>query len=157
MTADFGRVYLLRAIVAETSFPRRIWIEWRATESGSPSSCRLAYLLSLAHGVQHRHVTHTLLLPGRKPFPAPARPRLLALDEADDKTVWQHAKANDFVVVTQDSDFADMAALYGHPPKVIWLRCGNQPTEAIEKRLRDHAQAIAAFELDATATCLEIL
>jgi hypothetical protein len=26
-----------------------------------------------------------------------------------------------------------------------------------QKRLRDHAQAIAAFEHDTTATCLEIL
>jgi predicted nuclease of predicted toxin-antitoxin system len=39
----------------------------------------------------------------------------------------------------------------------IWLRCGNQPTNAIEKLLRDHAQAIAAFEQDPIATCLEIL
>ena len=50
-----------------------------------------------------------------------------------------------------------MAALYGPPPKVIWLRCGNQPTLVIERIFRDHAQAIAAFEQDATATCLEIL
>ena len=50
--------------------------------------------------------------------------RLLGLAEADDRAVWQHAKANAFVLVTQDSDFAEMAALYGQPPKVIWLRCG---------------------------------
>jgi hypothetical protein len=47
-----------------------------------------------------------------------------------------------------------MAMLYGSPPKVIWLRCGNQPTEAIEKRLRDQAEAIADFEQDDTATWL---
>ena len=52
----------------------------------------------------------------------------------------QRAKANAFALVTQDSDFADMAALYGTPPKVIWLRCGNQPTHVIEKLLRDHAR-----------------
>ena len=90
-------------------------------------------------------------------FPGSSQVRLLGLAEADDSAVWQHAKANAFVLVTQDSDFADMASLYGQPPKVIWLRCGNQPTQAIEKLLRDHAQAIAAFEQDATATCLEIL
>jgi predicted nuclease of predicted toxin-antitoxin system len=50
-----------------------------------------------------------------------------------------------------------MAALYGPPPKVIWLRCGNQPNQAIEKLLRDHSQVIAAFEQDPTANCLEIL
>ena len=90
-------------------------------------------------------------------FPGSSQVRLLGLAEADDSVLWQHAKANAFVLVTQDSDFADRAALYGSPPKVIWLRCGNQPTQAIEKLLRDHAQAITAFEQDATATCLEIL
>jgi len=90
-------------------------------------------------------------------FPDSGQVRLLGLAEADDTTVWQHAKANAFVLVTQDSDFADMAALYGQPPKVIWLRCGNQPTQAIEELLRNHAQAIAAFEQDPAATCLEIL
>ncbi|RPJ32848.1 MAG: hypothetical protein EHM35_11125 [Planctomycetaceae bacterium] len=90
-------------------------------------------------------------------FPGSSQVRLLGLAEADDRTVWQHAKANAFVLVTQDSDFAEMAALYGHPPKVIWLRCGNQPTEAIENRLRSHAHDITAFEQDLNATCLEIL
>jgi predicted nuclease of predicted toxin-antitoxin system len=90
-------------------------------------------------------------------FPDSNQVRLLGLAEADDRALWQHAKANAFVLVTQDSDFADMVALYGPPPKVIWLRCGNQPTRVIERIFRDHAQAIAAFEHDATATCLEIL
>ena len=90
-------------------------------------------------------------------FPGSSQVRLLGLAQADDSVVWQHAKANAFVLVTQDSDFADMTALYGPPPKVIWLRGGNQPTHAIETLLRDHAQAIAAFEQDTTATCLEIL
>jgi predicted nuclease of predicted toxin-antitoxin system len=91
------------------------------------------------------------------PFPGSSQVRLLGLAEADDTVVWQHAKANAFLLVTQDSDFADMAALYGQPPKIIWLRCGNQPTPVIEKLIRNHAQAIAAFEQDPTATCLEIL
>jgi predicted nuclease of predicted toxin-antitoxin system len=50
-----------------------------------------------------------------------------------------------------------MAALYGSPPKVIWIRCGNQATKGIENRLRTHAQDLAAFEQDPNATCLEIL
>jgi len=90
-------------------------------------------------------------------FPGSSQVRLLGLAQAGDQAIWQHAKANAFTLVTQDSDFADMAGLYGQPPKVIWLRCGNQPSQAIEKLLRDHAQAISAFEQDQTATCLEIL
>ena len=89
-------------------------------------------------------------------FPGSNQVRLLGLAEADDRKIWQHAKANDFVLVTQDADFADMATLYGPPPKVIWLRCGNQPTEAIERRLRDHAEAIGAFVQSDIVACWEI-
>jgi predicted nuclease of predicted toxin-antitoxin system len=58
--------------------------------------------------------------------------------------------------VSQDADFVDMATLYGSPPKVIWLRWGNQPTDAIEKRLWSHADAIAHFEENDAASCWEI-
>jgi predicted nuclease of predicted toxin-antitoxin system len=58
-------------------------------------------------------------------------------------------------LVSLDVDFADRAILIGPPPKVIWLRCGNLSTEIIEKLLRDHLEAIVAFEHD-TAACLEI-
>jgi predicted nuclease of predicted toxin-antitoxin system len=90
-------------------------------------------------------------------FPGSSQVRLLGLAEADDTVVWQYAKTNAFVLVSQDSDSADMAAFYGQPPKVIWLRCGSQPTQVIEKLLRDHTQTIAAFEQDPIANCLEIL
>jgi predicted nuclease of predicted toxin-antitoxin system len=74
------------------------------------------------------------------------RGRSSAYDQSDDRVVWQHAKDNNFMLVTQDSDFAGMAAHYGHPPKVIWLRCGNQPVAAVEALLRRHAKNIAEFD-----------
>jgi predicted nuclease of predicted toxin-antitoxin system len=89
-------------------------------------------------------------------FPGSTQARLLGLSEADDRTLWQHAKANGLVIVSQDADFAEMAALHGPPPKVIWLRSGNRPTEFVEARLRTHANAIATFERDVVAACLEI-
>ena len=69
-------------------------------------------------------------------FPGSDRVRRVGLDRADDRVIWEHARVNDFTLVTQDSDFADLAALLGPPPKVIWLRCGNQPTRTIEALLR---------------------
>jgi predicted nuclease of predicted toxin-antitoxin system len=89
-------------------------------------------------------------------FPGSNQARLVGLDHATDMDVWEYAKANGFVVVTQDADFADMATLYGPPPKVIWLRCGNKPTEFIEKLLRDHAPKAAVFEADPHASCWEL-
>jgi predicted nuclease of predicted toxin-antitoxin system len=88
-------------------------------------------------------------------FPGSAHVRLLGLTRASDRTIWERAKADGFVIVSLDADFADMAALFGSPPKVIWLRCGNQRSAAIEKLLRDHAEAIRSFEAD-EASCLEI-
>jgi predicted nuclease of predicted toxin-antitoxin system len=38
---------------------------------------------------------------------------------------------------------------------MIWLRCGNAPTNTIERLLRTHSQAIAALEHGSVA-CLEI-
>jgi predicted nuclease of predicted toxin-antitoxin system len=88
-------------------------------------------------------------------FPGSLQARLAGLERASDRALWDHAGANRFMLVSLDADFAEMAALLGPPPKLIWLRCGNQPTAAIEILLRDHAEAIAAFEHD-EAACLEI-
>ena len=88
-------------------------------------------------------------------FPGSSQIRLLGLERADDRAIWDHAKANGFVLVTLDADFVDMAGLVGPPPKVIRLRCGNQATSVIEALLRGHASHIADFESDRSA-CLEI-
>jgi predicted nuclease of predicted toxin-antitoxin system len=89
-------------------------------------------------------------------FPNSHQIRLLGMEEAADRAIWEYSKANDFILVSHDVDFADMATLYGPPPKVIWLRCGNQPTSAIEQRLRNHFEQIEVFAKDQTAACWEI-
>jgi|SRR5580704_4974110 predicted nuclease of predicted toxin-antitoxin system len=88
-------------------------------------------------------------------FPGSNQVRLLGLERADDRAIWDYAKANGFVLATLDADFVEIASLRGAPPKVIWLRCGNQPTIAIETLLRDRAALIVDFERDKSA-CLEI-
>ena len=42
-------------------------------------------------------------------FPESNRISLLAMEEAEDRAVWEYAKTNDFILVSQDADFADMA------------------------------------------------
>jgi predicted nuclease of predicted toxin-antitoxin system len=44
----------------------------------------------------------------------------------------------------------------GPPPKIIWLRCGNQPTAVIEKLLRSHADVLEQFDMDSASACIEI-
>ena len=78
------------------------------------------------------------------------------LDTATDRSIWEFAKQNGFTIVSQDADFAELASLFGPPPKVIWLRCGNQRTEAIELLFRANAPALIVFEQDVNASCWEI-
>ena len=89
-------------------------------------------------------------------FPDSSQIRLLGLERADDLDVWRYAKANGFTLLSQDADFAEMASILGPTPKVIWLRCGNQPTSTIETILRLHAETIRRFEEDSDAACLEV-
>ena len=88
-------------------------------------------------------------------FPGSAQVGLLGMAQADDRTIWRYAGANGFVLVSLNADFSEMAGLLGPPPKAIWLRCGNQPTKAIEDLLRAHSELIVAFDSDSSA-CLEI-
>ncbi|MEI9803483.1 MAG: DUF5615 family PIN-like protein [Pseudolabrys sp.] len=77
------------------------------------------------------------------------------MEKATDRVLWQFAGSTGYTIVSLDADFAELAAFLGPPPKVIWLRSGNQTTASIERILRDHAEAIIGFDTD-PAACLEI-
>jgi len=78
------------------------------------------------------------------------------LQTATDEEVWNYARENEFTVVTHDSDFSERSIIYGHPPKVIWLRTGNTSTQNIRQVLRKHNNSIISFEKDKTLGCLQI-
>lgn len=85
-----------------------------------------------------------------------AHVRQEGLAEASDEEVWTYAKDRGFAIVTQDADFVDLSCLRSHPPKVIWLRCGNQKTGVVESLLRRHHNRISSFESDPVLGCIEI-
>jgi predicted nuclease of predicted toxin-antitoxin system len=89
-------------------------------------------------------------------FPGSNHVRLLGLSEVSDRFLWDYAEANGFTIVSQDVDFAEMAVVLRSPPKVIWLRTGNQSTTVISILIRRHADLIVAFGNDDAAACLEI-
>ena len=76
-------------------------------------------------------------------FPGSTHVRPLGLGQASDDQIWEHAKVHDFCIVTQDGDYAERSRLYGAPPKVVWLRCGNSTPQRVEAILRDNAALIA--------------
>lgn len=55
----------------------------------------------------------------------------LPIDSKTDYNIWLYAKQNNYHIVTFDADFFDLSNIYGHPPKIIWLRIGNTTTQAI--------------------------
>jgi|SRR6185437_2022014 predicted nuclease of predicted toxin-antitoxin system len=88
-------------------------------------------------------------------FPDCEHVRRLGFERADDLTLWRYARDKGYAFVTLDADFAELAALFGAPPKVIWLRRGNQSTAATERLLRRHREAIERFASE-PAACLEL-
>jgi predicted nuclease of predicted toxin-antitoxin system len=68
-------------------------------------------------------------------FPDSAHVSGVGLQRATDGEVWQYARDHEFVLVSKDSDFNDLAFIHGSPPKVIWLRVGNASTDDIEELL----------------------
>jgi predicted nuclease of predicted toxin-antitoxin system len=57
-------------------------------------------------------------------FPDSVHVDRVGLGGKTDDEVWCYAKANGFILVSKDSDFYDKNLLYGHPPKVIWIKRG---------------------------------
>lgn len=64
---------------------------------------------------------------------------------AADRTVWNAARAGEFVLVTKDQDFQQLSVLRGTPPKVIWIRLGNCATADIQRLLRVREEDIRRF------------
>ena len=87
-------------------------------------------------------------------YPDSCHIREVGLSAAQDEDIWDYAKNNDFVIVSKDTDFQQRSLLYGHPPKVVWLRIGNCPVATIEDLLRRYSTAIHTFALDATKSYL---
>ncbi len=81
---------------------------------------------------------------------------MIRLGTADDVTVWEHAKQNNFVIITKDADFVDLSVLRGFPPKVVWICRGNCSTANIAEILRDHNAEIEDLQADLSAKILTL-
>jgi predicted nuclease of predicted toxin-antitoxin system len=72
--------------------------------------------------------------------------RDLGLKQADDRVIWNWAKAHGHIVVTTDADFLEMSRQLGFPPKIIHIPECDFPFRVIEDLLRRSAVRIASFE-----------
>ncbi|MEQ9426138.1 MAG: DUF5615 family PIN-like protein [Cyclobacteriaceae bacterium] len=76
-------------------------------------------------------------------FPESVHISTLAKNRITDRQIWSLANENGLTIVTYDEDFYELQQLNGFPPKVIWLRFGNRPTQFIAEiltKLKDTIQ-----------------
>jgi len=90
-------------------------------------------------------------------YPGSTHIREDGLARASDQEIWDFAKGNGFAIVSKDSDFHQLSFLYGHPPKVIWIRRGNCSTREIERLLREYHQEILQFDQSHEGSFLALL
>ncbi len=79
-------------------------------------------------------------------FPGSIHVQSVGLDCASDDQIWEHARLQDYVVVTKDEEFDDLRVLRGSPPKVIWVQLGNCTTAQVEAVFRVRLPEIKQFE-----------
>jgi predicted nuclease of predicted toxin-antitoxin system len=81
------------------------------------------------------------------------------LNDSSDDEIWQFARENDFTILTYDADFFDLSLIYGHPPKIIWIRNGNLSTQMVISLFIMNKAKISSFienVLDDAPSCLEL-
>ncbi len=72
-------------------------------------------------------------------YPNSTHVRFVNLENKNDSKLWEFAKTENYVIVTQDSDFNDISVMNGFPPYVVWLKTGNSRVSEIEKTLRTNS------------------
>lgn len=87
-------------------------------------------------------------------FPNCKHVRDFGLTEAEDWEIWALAASQDYVVVSKDSDFYQRSLIQGAPPKIIWLKVGNNKTSVVASLLRDNVDVVREFVADATKSVL---
>lgn len=90
-------------------------------------------------------------------FPQSTHVARIGLGAAQDREVWEYARAQHYTLVSKDSDFHELSLLFGSPPKVVWIRRGNCTTRQIEIMLRNKAENIRSLIDNSEFTYLVIL
>jgi predicted nuclease of predicted toxin-antitoxin system len=90
-------------------------------------------------------------------YPSASHMIFHGLEHTEDTAIWNFAAAQEYIIVTKDADFNDLAALHGPPPRVIWLQVGNCTTATIEEILRRNVLVIEQFINDPKSSVLKII
>ncbi|MEE8169733.1 MAG: DUF5615 family PIN-like protein [Phycisphaerae bacterium] len=72
-----------------------------------------------------QNLSHRLVGKLQRIYPESAHARRIGMASATDEEVWQYARSHGYLIVTKDADLHERSLLFGHPPKIIWVRRGN--------------------------------
>ena len=103
-----------------------------------------------------QNLSHRLVASLADLYPGSVHVREIELRDADDDAVWDYARTHGLVIISKDLDFHQRSLVFGHPPKVVWVRLGNCSTEQIEALLRRRHQALLGFEQNQEAAFLAV-
>lgn len=104
-----------------------------------------------------QNISYRLIKKLKPVFPDIQQVNTLGLTNQTDRSIWDFARKQDFIIVTFDSDFYDLSLTEGHPPKIIWIKSGNRTTDNLAELLTKKAKQIQQFSEDKELSCLEIV
>ena len=87
-------------------------------------------------------------------YPDSAHVKSHGLIHADDVLIWSFARQHRYTIVSKDADFHQRSLVFGHPPKLVFLRAGNCPTSRITQLLRSNYALLLTFDVDSSASIL---
>ena len=87
-------------------------------------------------------------------YPDSAHVKSHCLIHTDDVLIWSFAQQHGYTIVSKDADFHQRSLVFGHPPKLVFLRVGNCPTSRITQLLRSNYVLLSAFDSDPNTSIL---
>lgn len=92
-----------------------------------------------------------------KEFSGSQQVRFAGLEDVSDFKIFEYARQYQFAIVTFDSDFVDLNAMYGTPPKIIYLNTGNMSTRSISELLTHNFLKITHYLNSQSDNILELI
>lgn len=70
---------------------------------------------------------------------------LKIIQPADDISIWNYAKRNEFTIISKDDDFEKIVLLRKAPPKLIYLKTYNLDTKKLVDLILENKDKIIEF------------
>ena len=81
--------------------------------------------------------------------------RDIDLRDANDLEIFMEVRKAEAIIITKDSDFINLVTLYGSPPKIILLTCGNTSHDRLKEILSLYLNSALKL-LDSGESIIEI-